>query len=50
MLVSKGFILDSKWIYKWINSGNWGNSAEIWENVANGTVYKEIIEVIQEII
>lgn len=50
MLVSKGFILDSKWIYKWINSGNWGNSAEIWENVANGTVYKEIIKVIQEII
>jgi len=49
----KGFIVNPTWVYKWINSGNWGNSAEIWEDVAKGKegkVYQEIISVIKEII
>lgn len=50
---SMGFEVNSNWIYKWINSGNWGNSPEIWEEVAKGKegkIYKEIISVIKEII
>lgn len=49
----KGFIVNPTWVYKWINSGNWRNSAEIWEDVAKGKegkVYQEIISVIKEII
>lgn len=50
---SMGFEVNSAWVYKWINSGNWGNSPEIWKEVAKGKkgkVYEEIISVINEII
>ncbi len=50
---SIGFEVNSAWVYKWINSGNWGNSPEIWEDIAKGKkgkVYEEIISVINEII
>jgi hypothetical protein len=49
----KGFEVNSTWVYKWINTGNWGNSPDIWEDVAkgkNGKIYDEIISVINEII
>lgn len=51
--ISVGFEVNSAWVYKWINYGNWGNSPEIWEEVAKGKegkVYQEIITVIKEII
>jgi muramidase (phage lysozyme) len=50
---SIGFEVNSAWIYKWIKSGKWSNSPEIWEEIAKGKegkVYQEIISVIKEII
>lgn len=50
---SKRFEVSASWVYKWINSGSWGNSPAIWEDVAkgkNGKIYEEIISVIKEII
>lgn len=50
---TKDFIINSGWVYKWIQSGNWGNSPEAWQDVAKGKdseIYKEIISVITEII
>lgn len=50
---AKGFIANSSWVYKWINSGSWGNSPEIWEDLAKGRegkTYNEIIESINEIL
>lgn len=49
----KGFEVNYNWVYKWINSGNWGVSPAIWEDVAkgkDGKTYNEIISVIKEII
>lgn len=47
------FISSSFWIYKNSKFNDWDNSAEIWEEVAegkNGKVYQEIISVINEIL
>ena len=49
----KGFEVNYNWVYKWINSGNWGVSPAIWEDVAkgkDGKTYNEIISIIKEII
>lgn len=50
---AKDFTANPSWVYKWINSGSWGNSPEIWEDLAKGKegkTYNEIIESINEII
>ncbi|MDD2819860.1 MAG: PD-(D/E)XK nuclease family protein [Flavobacterium sp.] len=47
-----GFISTDFWVYKNSKFNNWGDSAEIWENVAKGEegeVFTEIISVIKEI-
>jgi hypothetical protein len=41
------------WVYKWISIANWGDSPDIWGDIAkrkNSEIYKKIISVINEII
>jgi hypothetical protein len=50
---SRGFTVNEGWVYKWLKSRSWGDDPKIWEDVAqgkDGEIYKEIIEIIEEII